>query len=265
MSSAFQRDPLAWLWYRPYTRPHRSFEVKTKDGVAIRGVHLASGHDSLIIYCHGFLGSKNYTVVTRFVEMLAEEADAISFDFRGHGESEGHSTIGVRELLDLAAVVDYARREGYRKIYLVGSSMGGATSLRYAASDPIIAGVATIGAFAHPGLTRTGELGLWLAGRAFARTAANAVRRCRISPGLNLPSPLAVVGQISPRPLLLIHGEFDPLVPVQQARELYAAAHEPKELIIVPHGDHDIPNLRRWTKDWIMDWIRANEGRQVNK
>ncbi len=261
MSSPFERDPLARVWYRPYSKPHRPFRVKTQDGVSISGVLLASGHDRLIIYCHGFLGNKNYTVVTRFVEMLAEQADAIALDFRGHGESEGQSTLGEREVLDLAAVVEYARALGYRQIYLVGSSMGGATVLRYAASDPAVSGVATIGAFAHPGLTPIGELGLGLASLAFVRTAADRVRRCRISPELKLPSPLAVVSQISPRPLLLIHGEHDLLVPVQQARELYAAARDPKELLIIPHGDHDLPNLRRWTRDWIMDWF----GRHVDK
>ncbi|MGB8644000.1 MAG: alpha/beta fold hydrolase [Anaerolineae bacterium] len=253
-------DLLKRVWYRPYTKPHQPFKIRTQDGITLAGVHLAAEHNTLIIYCHGFLGGKNYTVVPRFVEMLAEEVDVIAFDFRGHGESEGLSTLGEREVLDVDAVMGYARGLGYRRILLVGSSMGGATVLRYAAMNREVAGVATIGAFAHPGLTLLAEMGLWLSRYPFADSLARVVRRCCISPDLRLPSPLAVVHEISPRPLLMFHGEFDLLIPVQQGRELYAAAGEPKELVVIPHGDHDIPNLRRWARDWIMEWVGREFG-----
>ncbi len=252
-------DPLAAIWYRPYTRSFQPFSVQARDGVNVAGVLLASGHDRLFIYCHGFLGGKNYGPVPRFVEMLGEEADAIAFDFRGHGESEGLCTLGEQEVLDLEAVVCHARELGYRRIVLVGSSMGGATVLQYGARDKDIAGVVTIGAFAHPGFTGLSELGLILARYRIGRGLARIARRCTIWPDLHLPSPLSAVHYISPRPLLMFHGQFDPLIPVSQARELYAAALEPKELVVIPHGDHDIPNLRRWTRDWIMDWLRRNK------
>ncbi len=252
------RSRLEAFWRRPYIKAHQPFSVTTQDGVTLSGVHLRSGQDTLFIYCHGFLASKDYAVIPRFVELLAEDGDAIAFDFRGHGDSEGMTALGEHELLDLDAVMDYARGQGYRRILLVGSSMGGATVLRYAAAHPDVAGVATIGAFAHPGLTGIAEVGLLLARYGSVRALARFVRNCRISEGLQLPSPLAVVGQISPRPLLLIHGEFDPLISVRQAHELYAAAGPPKELIVIPHGGHDLDNLRRWTKDWIVEWFQAN-------
>jgi hypothetical protein len=50
--------------------------------------------------------------------------------------------------------------------------------------------------------------------------------------------PLDVVGCISPRPLLLIHGQDDRTVPAEHARQLYAAAGEPKELWIAPGTPH---------------------------
>jgi uncharacterized protein len=39
-------------------------------------------------------------------------------------------------------------------------------------------------------------------------------------------------------PLLIMHGARDRMIPVTQARHLYAEANEPKKLAILPRGDH---------------------------
>jgi len=41
-------------------------------------------------------------------------------------------------------------------------------------------------------------------------------------------------------PLLVIHGEWDELIPLQQAVELYdTLAHVPRELLIIPGAGHN--------------------------
>lgn len=50
--------------------------------------------------------------------------------------------------------------------------------------------------------------------------------------------PVDVIGQLSPRALLLIHGGSDELTPVENAYRLYAAAGEPKQLYILPEVGH---------------------------
>ena len=50
--------------------------------------------------------------------------------------------------------------------------------------------------------------------------------------------PKNIVGAIAPRPLLLIGGELDSNVPAYMARQLFAAAGDPKELWIVPGAHH---------------------------
>jgi pimeloyl-ACP methyl ester carboxylesterase len=262
---AESRSPLTLLWWREYTQPHARFQVMTPDGIVLRGAHLQSGHDRLVIYCHGFVSSKNYTAVPRFAEMLAESADVIAFDFRGHGESEGASTLGEREVLDLGAVVEYARDFNYRQVFLVGSSMGGAVAIRYAAACPEIAGVATIGAFAHHEFSWLAMQSLRFLRYPVTRRVLRAVRQARIESFTPHSHPIDVVPQISPRPVLLIHGELDPLIPVSHARALYARAGEPKRLIVIPHGSHDIPNLNRRTKEWIVEWMAEETRRQGDK
>ncbi len=44
--------------------------------------------------------------------------------------------------------------------------------------------------------------------------------------------------------LLVIHGEADEVVPVEHARKIYGASHDPKRLLINPGGDHRVTNPR---------------------
>ncbi|HEM61335.1 MAG TPA: alpha/beta hydrolase, partial [Chloroflexi bacterium] len=66
---------------------------------------------------------------------------------------------------------------------------------------------------------------LWLAGR-------------RVGGDLEESEPLRWVSGIAPRPLLIIHGENDPYVSVEDARRLYDRAGQPKELWIAPGAGH---------------------------
>jgi fermentation-respiration switch protein FrsA (DUF1100 family) len=50
--------------------------------------------------------------------------------------------------------------------------------------------------------------------------------------------PVEAVAAISPRPLLLIHGDADTLIPVSHAHQMFAAAREPKKLWIVEGAEH---------------------------
>src|SRR4029078_6781297 len=50
-------------------------------------------------------------------------------------------------------------------------------------------------------------------------------------------------------PLLIVHGARDSMIPVTQARQVYAAANEPKTLAILRRGDHnDLFDHGAWTK-----------------
>jgi uncharacterized protein len=78
------------------------------------------------------------------------------------------------------------------------------------------------------------EIGFPLAelGSRLALAAAN------LRAGARLRSPIDRVGEVAPRGLLLISPEEDQLVSATQARRLFDAAHEPKELYSVPGAGH---------------------------
>lgn len=86
-----------------------------------------------IVVAHGFTGALERPAVRRAAEVLGRNAAVVTFSFRGHGRSGGRSTVGDREVLDLAAAVRWARELGHRRVATVGFSMGGSVVLRHAA------------------------------------------------------------------------------------------------------------------------------------
>ena len=69
---------------------------------------------------------------------------ALTFDFRGYGISPGNQDFDKLDE-DLAAVVSFMRLRGKERVFLVGASMGGTTSLVVAAGEDV-AGVVAISA-----------------------------------------------------------------------------------------------------------------------
>ena len=55
---------------------------------------------------------------------------------------------------------------------------------------------------------------------------------------LNVPSPAAAAPKISPSPLLVVHGDADAFFPPEEAKDLFAAASDPKELWLIEDGGH---------------------------
>jgi pimeloyl-ACP methyl ester carboxylesterase len=88
--------------------------------------------------------------------------------------------------------------------------------------------------------------------------------RCRLSlesaAALLDYSPEGMVGRIAGRPVLLVHGEADLLVPPEESRSLFARASEPRRLVLVPgmgHFDWALPQDERFAKvmDVCSDWL----------
>jgi len=96
-----------------------------------------------ILYLHGFGSTQSGEKATYFRQAAVQQGWAFcSFDFRGHGASEGSMfdlTLS-RTLEDVSAVRGLLAGRGYTRLALFGSSMGGAVALWEAALRP--AGIA---------------------------------------------------------------------------------------------------------------------------
>lgn len=217
--------------------------LRTADGVRLDAHHDPGPARLGIVLAHGLTGSWRRPGVRRAAAELARAGGVVSFDFRGHGRSGGWSTVGDREVWDLAAAVDAARALGYRQVATVGFSMGAAVAVRHAAACHDLAAVVSISGPSRwyyrgtPGMRRLH----WVIETRPGRLAGRLWRRTRIAASGWDPVPEppdAAAARIAPTPLLVVHGLADALIPVEHARALYAAASEPKELWIEPGFGH---------------------------
>src|SRR5204862_6310851 len=105
------------------------------DDVVLTGRHWvrADAPRAAVVLVHGFTASANDPAVCDVAEALHSDGlDVVCYDARGHGTSEGHSTLGDLEPHDVAAAADAARQHNDRVVH-VGASMGAIAALRYGA------------------------------------------------------------------------------------------------------------------------------------
>ncbi|MFJ6013115.1 alpha/beta hydrolase family protein [Streptomyces sp. NPDC092952] len=235
--------------------------LRTDDGVRIEAMYepgasfdgTADGVDgadagTVIVVAHGFTGSVDRPAVRRAAGVFAGRAAVVTFSFRGHGGSGGRSTVGDREVRDLAAAVAWARSLGHRRVVTVGFSMGGSVVLRHGA---LYAGRAAEGADAVVAVSAPARWFYrgtapmrrvhWLVTRPTGRLAGRYGLRTRIARGPWDPVPMPPVEAarlIAPAPLLIVHGDRDAYFPLDHPRSLAAAAGEDAELWLEPGMGH---------------------------
>lgn len=249
--------------------------LRTSDGVAIEAAYDPGPGPvggPAVVLAHGFSGGLSRPHLRRAAGVFAQRAAVITFSFRGHGGSGGHSTVGDREVLDLAAAVEWARSLGHARVATVGFSMGGSVVLRHAAlhgplhegrteahSDAVVS-VSAPARWFYRGTAPMRRLH-WVVTRRAGRVVGRFGLRTRIHPHEWDPVPLSpaqAVPLIAPTPLLIVHGDRDPYFPVDHPRMLAAAAGDGGELWLEPgmgHAEHaaDDALLER-----IAAWLTAS-------
>ncbi len=261
-----ERRPLSG-WLGPLLRRQQSMAaqsetVQSADGTELAAISIGGAAERpAVVYAHGFLSGKDHRSVPRFLSELSRDWAVYAFDFRGHGQSGGACHFAEGERADLEAVVRLARERGHSVVLTIGSSMGGATAIRHAAAGGDVDGVVTIGAYARAGrLSRFSTEGLLRL--AFSRPFGRALLRQTIGARMGRLSiaegqPVDLIAQIRPRPVLLIHGRLDPLIPVADARRLQAAGGKHCDLVLRPWRGHDQPHLNRDMAGQIASWARS--------
>ena len=215
----------------------------TADGLMLHGWYLP--HDAprgALVIAHGYAMNRG-ELLDLARGLRARGYAVLLFDFRAHGASEGtRSTIGFREAGDVAAAARFLHAQPALAgcaIGAIGLSMGAVAAIGAAVEEPLIAavvsdsGYATLSAIAEGGLRLLFHLPAFPFAPLVIRFS-ELLTRARIGAA----SPVSVVEQIAPRPILFIHGSADRLIPLANAHALYAAASEPKELWVIPGVAH---------------------------
>lgn len=194
------------------------------DGPQLHGWWLAAKgtQRGTVVYCHG--NAANVTLHTRNVAWLPKLGYAVLvFDYRGYGRSQGRAS-RAGTVADAVAAIDFALERDPDRTVVFGHSLGGAIGITATAQRQAVQAVVAESTF--PSYRRiAGETAPLLAPFVpmFVSTGHD---------------PIDALRGLPPRPLLVIHGEEDRIVPATLGRELYEAASEPKQLWLVPKVTH---------------------------
>lgn len=148
-------------------------------------------------------------------------------DYRGYGRSEGGFPTEARVYSDAATAWDYLVKERQIKpsqIFLYGHSLGGAIAIDLAVQHPDAAGLIVESSFTSIRDIVEQQGRFWMFPVDLLLTQRfDSIRKVR---SLQMP-------------ILFIHGTADWQVPATMSQELYAAAPEPKQLVLVPGAGHN--------------------------
>ena len=178
-----------------------------------------------IIYFHGNGGNVSYADWVG-INFARRGFDVLLFDYRGYGRSEGDISDERGLFEDADAAYAYMTRErgvAPERLVLYGQSLGTAAATDLAARKECGALIL------ESGLSSASDMASvimpWLP-RFLHRLARNK---------LDSKGKLARVN----RPVLVVHGDRDEVIPVAQGHALFEAAREPKQLLIINGAGHN--------------------------
>ncbi len=258
--SQIDRSPLLSFLFYPRSEskacPEGAFDllVPVEEGISV-GCRFYAGHRSWpwIFFFHG-----NGEVASDYDEIAPfyhqGEVNLVVADYRGYGASGGSPNfthlMQDAHLLFRAVWEELSQRNFEKSLWVMGRSMGSlsAVDLAYHYPDQVRGMVIESG---------------------FASVSRLIKHLSLPSRGLNL-EPIeqerrAMIRQIAV-PALILHGELDQLVPLQEAKDLYHMLNSSKKkLVVIPHADHNtimFAGLKQYFQE-IQDFIKRTKGMRV--
>ncbi len=235
-----------WVFPEQFGLRYEKVSFKTRDGLELRGWFLPSptGDPRTLVMCHGWGDNKGELL--KMTGFLNERPglNLLYFDFRSHGESEGEfTTIGGLETQDFDAAVEWLRREKpglAARAGVFGLSMGAAVAVASLPNHPDLRCAVVESPFSdYAGVVERWSWNNLRIPRFPLIDIAMVLLRLRVgNPRVDRFNPVEAAPRIAPRPVLMIAGEKDDLMPVWDVRRVYEAAREPKQLWIVPDARH---------------------------
>lgn len=186
----------------------------------------ARDNTKVLLYLHGNginIGA-NIAHAYRFYQL---GFSILLMDYRGYGRSEGGFPTEARVYQDAADAWNYLvkkRQIQPSQIFIYGHSLGGALAIDLAVQHPEAAGLIVESSF-----TSIREI------------VAHQGRFWMFPVDLILNQRFDSISKVRSlqMPVLFIHGTADLMVPAAMSQLLYAAAPEPKQLVLIPGAGHN--------------------------
>lgn len=224
-------------------KPNETVTLEAADGTRLVGHYFPQeGAKRLIVAMHGWRGSwhKDFGLISDF--WFKSGCSVLFAEQRGQSASGGdYMGFGLTERYDCAAWAQWAaNRSSLIPIYLCGLSMGATTVLMTASLElpERVHGIMADCGFTSPAeeWKHVMENNLHLP-YALHSPFADAMFRARNQMRLDQYSTTDALA-VTTKPVFLVHGTADQLVPVWMTYENYMACRAPKRLLIVPGADH---------------------------
>ena len=232
-------QPMTGEFYSPseFDLNHEEVYFQSADGEKLHAWFFSSAVKparGTILHLHG--NSANMTNYLYYVAFLVKEGyHLMMFDYRGFGKSSGEpSPEGI--MLDSEAALEYLRNRkevGGNQVIIFGQSLGGAVA------------ISMVGMSDKQGIQAV------IAEAPFSSYYRVAREKMEDVPLLNWfstfaawisiddrTSPIRFVRQVSPVPLLIVHGTADHVVPFSHGQTLFEQAIEPKTFWAIEEGRH---------------------------
>lgn len=221
----------------PADFPASRIQIESESGARLAGWHYsAPDSTATVLLLHPIRGSR-LSMLSRAKLFQQHGYSTLLIDLQAHGESPGENiTAGFLEQHDVHAAVEYLRRVApNQQIAIVGRSLGGAATV-FANPDVDVIVLESV----YPTLTEAVhnrvEMRLGMLHRIVAPILTGQLSlRLGISP--TRLRPIDGLSRIQ-CPLLIASGDSDRHTTLEETRQMFQAANEPKQLVIFEDAGH---------------------------
>lgn len=230
----FRIEPGTASWYSGLPKAVQEFELKPASFKAGQNIHAwwypaASKDEPAILYLHGVRWNLTGQLF-RIEQLHALGFSVLAIDYRGFGKSHGDlpSETTVYEDARIAWERFQVLQPDPQKRLIYGHSLGGAVAIDLAAELGQQSPVPVRGLVIESTFTSLADV-------------ATAVANTSLPVRWLLSQKFDSIDKIADirMPLLVVHGLDDRYVPPRFSQQLFAAAQEPKRLLLVPGASHN--------------------------
>ncbi len=226
---------------------------------------LAKKPVAYVVFAHVFTGTKSLSATRHISRALTLNGYAVlRFDFTGLGQSEGDfaDTNFTSNVDDIVAAAEFLKENYEAPKIIVGHSLGGAASIFASKKIDSVRAVATIGAPSQPEhvthllesnidqIESQGKANVNIGGKQFT------IKK-QFLDDLRSKDLFNVIKNLK-KALLVMHSPQDHVVEIENAAQIYHAAHHPKSFVTLDHANHMLTNKddAYYVGNVIASWVK---------